>query len=81
MLELPADEPVDIPLDADAFIRVWPELLDRWGTDIATDPDPAQRAEPSQIGVWLAHMREVRAQLDVTSHDPAFDDQPGDPGA
>ncbi|WP_350278511.1 hypothetical protein [Kribbella sp. HUAS MG21] len=74
VLELPADEPEDVRLDADAFIRVWPDLLERWGTDIEEDPEKSGATEDSQVGAWLSHLRTVRATLDISVAAP----EPGD---
>lgn len=63
VLQLPADEPVDDKLDVEAFIRIWPDLLKRWGSDNAPANLPPQGTDDARIADWVTEMRKIRADI------------------
>jgi hypothetical protein len=83
VLELPADEPVDDRLDVDAFIRIWPELLNRWGADGTPTPEEhLHETDSTLVADWLTEMRMIRAEMpsELLSDSDGETEAP-DPGA
>jgi hypothetical protein len=80
VLQLWADEPEGDRLDVTAFIRVWPQLIERWEDDDQTTAAASGTSDFARVKAWLEKMRQVRTEVSLMTerdHPRHTDTDPG----